>query len=115
MVSRSRMIVVSVVVPVVAFALALGALVALGNVHGKVHVDLVAAARRAAEGSPGASTAEGCTEVWTGRGLSRNWHTAANWNPPKVPGPSDTACIPGGAHVVVGRDVTVKGIVNHAT
>jgi hypothetical protein len=115
MVSRTRMLVVWIAVTFVAFALVLGVLLALGNVHGKVHVDLAGAARRAAEAAPGQAIADGCTEVWTGRGLNDKWHTAANWNPPKVPGPADTACIPAGAHVVVDRDVTVKGIVNHGT
>jgi hypothetical protein len=51
---------------------------------------LVPAGRLAAAGAPP------CTITWDG-GVSGSWHTPSNWDPERVPGPSDVVCVPAGA------------------
>jgi hypothetical protein len=43
-----------------------------------------------------ASTAAATQITWTGAAQNNQWETVENWNPPQLPGPSDTAIINGG-------------------
>ncbi|HEX8051604.1 MAG TPA: hypothetical protein VF517_01330, partial [Thermoleophilaceae bacterium] len=49
-------------------------------------------------GAP-SSAEDACTIAWDGGAGSDVWREAANWTGNRLPGPADTACIPGGTSV----------------